>query len=91
MPRDVGGWAKKNTHQVFGLERLHKVSCVAGAGWGSQTRLQQKAGDQSKTLHMKNRRVHNKIFYHELLLKNIFLNIVFVYLNVNHIADLFSG
>lgn len=39
MPRDVGGWAKKNTHQVFGLERLHKVSCVAGAGGGSQTHV----------------------------------------------------
>lgn len=42
MPRDVGGWAKKNTHQVFGLERLHKVSCVAGAGLGSQTHVYNK-------------------------------------------------
>lgn len=35
----VGGWAKKNTHQVFGLERLRKVSCVAGAGRGSLTHV----------------------------------------------------
>lgn len=36
MPRDVGGWAKKNTHQVFGLERLHKVSVWWGRGVGAR-------------------------------------------------------
>lgn len=38
----LGGWAKKNTHQVFGLERLHKVSCGVGAGWGCQTHVYNK-------------------------------------------------
>lgn len=37
-----GGWAKKNTHQVFGLERLHKVSCAVGARLGSQTHVYNK-------------------------------------------------
>lgn len=44
-----GDGLKKNTHQVFGLERLRKVSwAAAGAGRrrGSPTHLQQKAGDR---------------------------------------------